>query len=99
MAFACAVEPSALSVPLEHVGAPAALVDALLEVPEEVSAGVLFPPASFFALLLQAASAVMATSTPAARPARVSFTIGSPSSVDLSNATLGAGNGASGQPE
>jgi hypothetical protein len=32
-------------------------------------------------LLLQAASAAVATSTPAARPARLSFTIGSPSSI------------------
>jgi hypothetical protein len=99
MALAWAVEPSALSVPLEHVGAaPAA---AAVEDP----AVVLEPPALLVVLLddpllllLQAASAVTATSTPATAPARLSFTIGSPSSIDLSIATLGARNGASGEP-
>jgi hypothetical protein len=80
MALVCAVEPSAFRVPLEHVGAPAVLlpVDVLGEVPL-VEAPPELP--DDFALLLQAASAATATSTPAATPARLSFTIGSPSSV------------------
>jgi hypothetical protein len=96
MALAWAVEPSAFKVPLEQVGvvAAAALVEAEL---------LLEPPAFFVlsddpALLLQAANAVMATSTPTAWPARVSFTIDSPSSIGVPIATLGAGCGGSGEP-
>jgi hypothetical protein len=69
-----------LSVPVEQVGAPAATVLlelVLLELPA------LVVPLDDGLLLLQAASAAAATSTPAATPARLSFTIGSPSSVDL----------------
>jgi uncharacterized membrane protein YqaE (UPF0057 family) len=82
IALVCAVEPPPLSVPVEQVGAPAAtvlleLVLLLLELPA------LVVPLDDGLLLLQAASAAAATSTPAATPARLSFTIGSPSSVDL----------------
>jgi hypothetical protein len=90
IALVWAVEPSPFSVPVEQVGAaPAVLAEADAEV--EVVAGVELPPAVVevdeppVLLLLQAASAAVATSTPAARPARLSFTIGSPSSIDLSS--------------
>jgi hypothetical protein len=67
MAFACAVDPSEVSVPLKQAAEPE-LVD-VLEV---------LPPGFVDLLLLQAASAVMAASTPAAAPRRVIFTIAAP---------------------
>ena len=82
MALVWAVEPSPFSVPVEHVGAAAALdvlPDAVDE-PEAVlaDAPLLLPPDE-----PQAARARALAMTPAATAARVSFTIGSPSSIDL----------------
>jgi hypothetical protein len=89
MAFVWAVEPSPLSVPVEQVGA-APPADAGEDAEAELLAGddavLELPPSALVdALLLQAARAAVATSTLAARPARLSFTIGSPSSIDLSS--------------
>src|SRR4051812_49465084 len=91
MALAWAVEPSALRLPLEH---------AVLAVPPEPALPLWsaeLPLLSFLLpLLLQAASAVTVSSTPAARPARLSFTLESPSSIDLSRGTLRARSGGGG---
>ncbi|MEO9133515.1 MAG: hypothetical protein ABI301_00745, partial [Jatrophihabitantaceae bacterium] len=79
IAFVWAVEPSAFSVPVEHTGAPAAVVllPLVVGVPELVvlpGAGVVVPPPPLL-LLPQAASATAPTRSPAATPVRLSFTL------------------------
>jgi hypothetical protein len=70
MALVCAVEPWALSLPVEHVGAAAALDD-----DDE------FPPAGLDVVLFvvfeleQAAIAIVHATSPAMTPTRDTFTI------------------------
>jgi hypothetical protein len=70
IAFVCAVEPSPLSVPVEQLAFAALLIPPAAD-EEDLDDPPLPLP---LPLLLHAASAVTASSTPAARPARLSFT-------------------------